>query len=46
MTMPAFSIGRLIALVVFILAVIALFGALPIPAMLLIGALALAVLIG
>ena len=44
--MPAFTIGRLIALVVFILALISLFGALAVPAVLLIAALALAFLIG
>jgi len=44
--MPAFTIGRIIALVVLILAVIALFGAVAVPPMLLIAALALAFLLG
>lgn len=44
--MPPFTIGRIIALVVLILAVIALFGAVAVPPMLLIAGLALAFLIG
>lgn len=44
--MPALTVGRIIALVVLVLAVIALFGAVAIPPVLLIAALALAFLIG
>lgn len=46
MTIPPASVGRIIALIVLVLAVIALFGGAAVPPLLLIAALALAVLIG
>ncbi len=45
-TIPPVTLGRIIALLVFVLAVIALVAGLAIPAMLLIAALALALLVG
>lgn len=44
--MPAFTWGRLIALIVFVVAVLALFGGFPVPVLLLIAALAVAIMIG